>query len=303
MQQSTTSTAFWGQFAKGMYVPEMPTASLTVSQFAPFAFGRIRSDEGLPEATRGDGAPRDHMLALQLTEIPSLEQFLGNKRVSHGSYPVGGVSVLSFEERPRLFLSDPFDTLVVYVTQAALDEIAATHQVPRVERLSWPLGKPDPVVHHLGQLLLSTLHEPGHASKFFVDHVLHALYSHLVCSYGGVAPVERRTQGGLTAQQMRRAMEFLDSHLDGDVDLEQVATICGLSLSHFARAFRQTYGKPPYRWLIERRIDKAKVLLLNSRLPLADIALRCGFTDQSGLNRSFKRMYRVAPGVWRRTRG
>ena len=89
----------------------------------------------------------------------------------------------------------------------------------------------------------------------------------------------------------------------GDVDLEQVAAVCDLSLSHFARAFRQTYGKPPYRWLIERRIDKAKDLLMNTRLPLSDIAVRCGFTDQSGFNRSFKRMYGITPGIWRRNHG
>jgi AraC-like DNA-binding protein len=100
---------------------------------------------------------------------------------------------------------------------------------------------------------------------------------------------------------MRKATEFLDTHLDGNVDLQQVAAVCDLSLSHFARAFRQTYGKPPYRWLIERRIDKARELLMNTRLPLADIAIRCGFGDQSALNRSFKRIHGLAPGMWRRT--
>jgi AraC-like DNA-binding protein len=303
MQMNTTIPAFWGQFAKGMYVDEMPSANLVVSQFAPFSFGRIWSEEGLPTVTRGEGAARDHMVALQLADIPSIEQFLGNRKVSHGSYPVGGVSVLSFEERPRLFLPNPFDTLVLHVTQASLDEVAASHRVPRVDRLSWPFGLPDPVVHHLGHVLLATLDQPNHASRFFVDHVLHALHCHFVCTYGGIALVARPRRGGLTALQMRKATEFLDTHLDGNVDLQQVAAVCDLSLSHFARAFRQTYGKPPYRWLIERRIDKARELLMNTRLPLSDIAVRCGFTDQSGFNRSFKRMYGITPGIWRRSNG
>lgn len=301
MKTSTTLPGFWGQFAKGMYVDALSTAKLVVSRFAPYAFGRIGSEEGLPEVTRGDGAATDHMVAIQLRDIPSIEQFLGNKKVSRGSYPAGGVSVLSFEDRPRVFVPGPFDTLVVHVPQAALDEVTASHRVPRVDRLCWPLGRPDPVVSHLGRVLLGTLEQPSHASRFFVDHVLHALYCHFVCSYGSTSYTQIPVRGGLTALQMRRATEFLETHLDGDVDLAQVAAVCDLSLSHFARAFRQTYGKPPYRWVIERRIDKAKELLMNTRLPIPDIAVRCGFTDQSGFNRSFKRMYGIPPGIWRRS--
>jgi AraC family transcriptional regulator len=303
MQMRTTIPAFWGQFAKSTYVDEMPSAKLVVSQFAPFSFGRIWSKEGLPAVTRGEGAARDYMAAIQLADIPFIEQFLGNRRVSHSSYPVGGVSVLSFEERPKFFLPTPFDTLVLHVTQASLDEVAASHRVPRVDRLSWPFGRPDTVVHHLGQVLLATLDQTNHSSIFFIDHVLHALHSHFVCTYGGSTHVASPVRGGLTALQMKKATEFLDTHLDGDVDLQQVAAVCDLSLSHFARAFRQSYGKPPYRWLIERRIDKARDLLINTRLPLSDVAVRCGFTDQSGFNRSFKRIYGITPGIWRRSIG
>lgn len=293
--------AFWDQFAKNMYLKELQTARLNVSQSSPSSFARVRSGEGLPEITQGSSAARDYMVALQLREIPFIEQFLGSKKVSQGLYPVGGVSVLNFEERPRIFLPNPFDTLVLHVTQNALDEVAYSHRVPRVDRLVWPLGQPDPVVHNLGQTLISTLEQPNRASKLFIDHVLHALNCHFVCSYGGIRQSTKHAQGGLTAHQIRRATEFLDAHLDGDINLQRVAEACELSVSHFARAFRQTFGKPPYRWMIERRIDQARDLMANSRLPLAEIAIRCGFTDQSGLNRAFKRIYGVAPGRWRRT--
>ena len=104
---------------------------------------------------------------------------------------------------------------------------------------------------------------------------------------------------------MRRATELLEAHLDGKVALQQVAEACELSVSHFARAFKQTFRRPPYKWLTERRVDRARDLMTNSRLPLADIAIQCGFADQSPLNRTFKRIYGVTPGIWRRgtTRG
>jgi methylphosphotriester-DNA--protein-cysteine methyltransferase len=59
-------------------------------------------------------------------------------------------------------------------------------------------------------------------------------------------------------------MDFLEDHLDRNIALQQVAEVCDLSVSHFARAFKQSFSKPPYWWLIERRVDKAKQLMMNS---------------------------------------
>jgi AraC-like DNA-binding protein len=100
----------------------------------------------------------------------------------------------------------------------------------------------------------------------------------------------------------RREKEFLNANLYGDVSLASVAAECNLSVSHFAHAFRRTFGRPPHRWLMERRIDAVKNLLLTSRLTLAEVASNCGFADQSALNRSFKRVLKQSPGEWRRSR-
>jgi AraC family transcriptional regulator len=290
----------WNRLAEAMYLKDSPSAEVTLSERASFSFGRFRSSEGLPEIARPMVGERGYLVALQLKAIPFIEQFFGSRKVSSGSYPIGGVSAIDLQEEPAVLLPNPFDALVLFVTQAALDEIASAYQTPRVEHLAWPQGAFDPVVHHLGQTLLTTLEQPHHAPKIFLDHVLQAIHCHVVCSYGGLRISDRQFRGGLSSLQMRRATEFLETHLDGNIDLQQVAEICDLSLSHFARAFKQTFRRPPYRWLIERRVDKARDLMMNSRLPLADIAIQSGFADQSALNRSFKRIHGVTPGIWRR---
>ena len=273
-----------------------------MSERASFRFGRFQSSEGLPDVARPVVGERGYIVALQLKAIPFIEQFLGNKKVSSGSYPIGAVSAIDLQDEPALFLPNPFDALVLYVTQADLDEVAYAHRAPRLEQLVWPLGTFDPVVYHLGKSFLASLEQPHDASKIFLDHILHALNSHIVCSYSGVTISAPKFRGGLSSLQMRRATELLEAHLDGDIALQQVAEACELSVSHFARAFKQTFRTPPYRWLIERRVDRARDLMTNSRLPLADIAARCGFADQSALNRSFKRIHGVTPGIWRRGR-
>ena len=301
MDKPNKVPGFWNLFSRGMYLNDIPSAKLSLSPLSPL-FGRVQADEGLPDISRGSASPSDYMVVMQLSAIPFIEQFLGPRKVSSGFYPVGGVSVLNLQERPAVAFRNPFNTLVLRVTQAALNEVAYEHRMPRPEPLIWPFGHFDPVVYSLGQTLVASLAQPTYVSKIFVGHILHALNSHFVCSYGGVRALSLRYQGGLSAQQIRRATDFLEDHLDGNIDLQQVAEVCDLSVSHFARAFKQTFRRPPYQWLIERRVDKAKQLMLTSRLPLADIAVRCGFTDQSALNRSFKRTCGVAPGAWRRTK-
>jgi AraC family transcriptional regulator len=305
MDMFTRVPTVWNQLAEAMYLKDSPAAKVRLSELASFSLGRFQSSQGLPDVARPVLGERGYIIVLQLKTIPFIEQFLGNKKVSSGPYPMGAVSAINLQEEPAVLLPNPFDALVQYVPQTALDEVAQDHHRSRVEQLVWPHGVIDPVVHQLGQILLHSLERPHHTSKIFLDHVLQALKCHFVCSYGGVALSAPRFLGGLSPWQMRRATELLESHLDGNIALQKVAAACGLSVSHFARAFKQTFRRPPYQWLTERRVDRARDLMANSRLPLADIATRCGFTDQSALHRIFKRIHGVTPGSWRRntTRG
>jgi AraC family transcriptional regulator len=101
---------------------------------------------------------------------------------------------------------------------------------------------------------------------------------------------------------VRRAKEILCANLDGSVPLKEVARECRLSVSHFSRAFRRTMGVPPHKWLLTRRIEVAKERLRDHQLSLLDVALACGFADQSHLTRVFTCMVGLSPGAWRRAR-
>ena len=107
-------------------------------------------------------------------------------------------------------------------------------------------------------------------------------------------------RGGLAPWQERRAKEILCANLDGRMPLNEVARECRLSVSHFSRAFRRSTGAAPHNWLLTRRVDLAKEKLRDDRLSLLDVALACGFADQSHLTRVFTRMVGVSPGAWRR---
>jgi AraC family transcriptional regulator len=107
--------------------------------------------------------------------------------------------------------------------------------------------------------------------------------------------------GGLARWQARRAVSYIDGHLESRLDVPLLAKLVSFSKSHFSRAFKQSLGLPPMAYVKMRRIERAKVLMISTNQQLTEIALICGFADQSHLNRSFRRVIGVSPGRWRRT--
>jgi AraC family transcriptional regulator len=106
-------------------------------------------------------------------------------------------------------------------------------------------------------------------------------------------------KGGLTAWQFASAKELISEHLNGDVCLAFIAQECGMSPSHFARAFRQSAGIAPHQWLLLRRVDAAKRFLRQRAMGTAEIALAAGFSDQSHFTRVFSRIVGTTPLAWR----
>lgn len=105
---------------------------------------------------------------------------------------------------------------------------------------------------------------------------------------------------GLTRWQERRAKEFLQANLTENPSIADAAKECGLSASHFTKAFKRATGETPHRWRLSLRAARAKEMLLDGSLTIAQIAAECGFADQSHLTRAFSRLSGTTPGLWRR---
>jgi len=96
-----------------------------------------------------------------------------------------------------------------------------------------------------------------------------------------------------------RICEYINSNLDQNIGLEALAEMAGLSTHHFARAFKQSVGMPPHCYVLQRRIERAQHMLVSTQLPLSEIALSAGFSDQSHLARHFRRMTGLSPSLVR----
>jgi AraC family transcriptional regulator len=117
-------------------------------------------------------------------------------------------------------------------------------------------------------------------------------------SSGGRAPVARGK--GLAPKTLRRILDDIDANLEGDLSLQHLAELAGMSLDGFIRVFKQSTGVPPHRYVLRKRVESAQALLGNPAISLAEVALRAGFADQSHFSRMFHRLTGLAPRQYRR---
>lgn len=262
----------------------------------------LRCDGGLTDVSTPIPPEKAFIISVHLRDLPFHELRLRDAVVHTGFHPNGGVNVFDLEDNPRFFFPSPFYCLHFYIRRATLDALADEQGARRIDTLSWPHGGIDDTVSHLGSALLPALNNPDNAGGLFLDHVALALNLHFAYAYGGMRSAVKVSRGGLAPWQERRCKELMESRLGEQISLRELADECRLSISHFAAAFRQTTGESPHRWLMKRRVETAKEMLLSSGLPLSAIALDCGFADQSHLTRVFTVMVGAPPGVWRRAR-
>jgi len=136
----------------------------------------------------------------------------------------------------------------------------------------------------------------------FVDTLLVALSLQLARQAGVERPRPVLVRGGLAPRIKRRILEMMEAGFDHHLSLETLAREAGLSLAHFARAFKESIGRPPHQYLMALRLERARRLLEAPDVTLSDVALRAGFADQAHLTRLFKREFGITPGAFVRAR-
>ena len=134
-------------------------------------------------------------------------------------------------------------------------------------------------------------------SRIMAESVLTTLVCQVLSLSQGAA--ETAGSGAMPPRNMKRLIEYVDAHLHEDIGLAELAEIAGWGVRHFARVFQQTMGQTPHRWVMDRRVSRAKYLLTQREMSLAEIALTCGFADQSHFTTCFRRSTGFTPLRWR----
>jgi AraC family transcriptional regulator len=140
-------------------------------------------------------------------------------------------------------------------------------------------------------------------SREYAEALRHVLMHELLRLERTARSATKPVHGGLPAWQQKRVVEFIEEHLAEEISLATLAEIVGLSLYHFARGFTQSFGAPPHRYHMARRMDRARGLLQRPELSVTQIGARIGFRETSSFTRAFRKFTGLTPTEYRRHRG
>lgn len=171
---------------------------------------------------------------------------------------------------------------------------------PRSVELTDSVAIDAPLLAALLLGMLAQVEAPGFSSRLVLDSLLQSFVIQLICESSTIAASTRAAPHSLAPRRLQRVLDFIDANLADDLELDDLASVAGSSRFHFSRAFRDATGFPPYRYLVHRRIDSAKTLLLQGDLSIDQVAAQCGFKSSAQFAVMFKQFFGTTPSRFRR---
>ena len=152
----------------------------------------------------------------------------------------------------------------------------------------------DRQLENIGWAMKSEMEMGSPSGKLYIDGLALSAAARLVAGHSSVA-VQERWRGGLDGRRLKRTLEFIEAHLSEELSLARLATVAEMSVSHFRAGFRESVGVAVHQYVIERRVEYAKSLLMREGQTIVEIALAAGFTHQSHLARHMQRSTGFSP--------
>ncbi|MBD9528802.1 helix-turn-helix domain-containing protein [Paracoccus sp. PAR01] len=220
-------------------------------------------------------------------------------RVQDRLFDRGDIYIRDFDSDYAATMDGHFDFFLIELSRNFIEDAERISARGKGQTLSRVQGREDQILRHLAQALLPALAAPESFDPLFIEQLATTIGAHLLHQY--------RTDGGsdsdrlcaLAPVMIRRAQDMLMSGEGDKVSIADIAEALNLSRHGFFRAFRDSTGVTPYQWLLNQRIERARRLLATTDLSLVEVALTCGFSDQSHFTRVFGRIEGMSPGRWR----
>lgn len=265
-----------------------------------FTVVRLRSPVGLRDRIKKSSATPALLVSVPLRTLPgsSYQLWIDNKLIPPRAVDPFRSNVIDFASAPSCWAGSAFDCIHYSMPREGLDDIA--HDLGFPIRSDYRLGILEDDLVQITRSMIPFIGRKDALSLLALDQFGLILGAHLVQRYGVAPRTARARKGGLAPWQKRRASELLHENLHGGIRLSALARECGLSVSHFARSFKSSFGTSTHQWLLQHRIELAKELMIATRKSLMEIAIQSGFSDQAAFTRAFQHAVGVTPGRWRR---
>ncbi len=209
----------------------------------------------------------------------------------------GDVDIIPAGVSSRWELKEPDTALLVWVPMPLLRTMAAQSglDASRIEIVN-RFQMRDPGIEHLGWALKAELDAGYPNGSLYTDSVASALALHLLNRHSPASQARNQATGGFTGRRLKQVLSFIEDNLGENLALKDVAAAAGLSISHCKFAFRESVGQPVHRYVIQRRVERARELLSQGERSISQVAFETGFSHQSHLAYHMRRMLGVTPG-------
>lgn len=243
----------------------------------------------------------NHVIAVHLGRPLTLVQKIDG-RVYEACSTKGDVTIVpaGYPSEWRFVGGEEIEVLNLHLQPTFIREVAAGADVnlDRFEIVN-TLSAGDLHIEHIGLSLLRELQSEGLGGHLYVESLANVLTVHLLRHYSVSGQTVRKFTGGLSQSQLRRSIEYIKDNFEQDLTLTQIAASVNISPYHFARGFKQSTGLAPHQYLTTQRMERAKMLLSVTRLPVAEVAQRVGFSNQSHFSAQFRRATGMTPKGYR----
>ena len=192
--------------------------------------------------------------------------------------------------------------LFLPASQLSATALAEVGVDPDKVGLHYEGGFQDPLIEQIARGIRAEMLNPAPAGNMLIETLASALGTHLLRQHSNLEAASVRlpaARGALDPRRLRRVKEYMEAHLGEVLTIEALANEACLSPFHFARAFKAATGTAPHSYLSNLRIEKAKLMIAEGKMPLAEIAHLCGFSSQAYFTTWFKRMVGATPGGYR----
>jgi AraC family transcriptional regulator len=158
----------------------------------------------------------------------------------------------------------------------------------------------DPVIQQLALALKLEIQTGCMSGRLYGELLGTALAARLVQNYAVNKPALEFKASGLPQSQLKRVIDYMKANLTQDLSILDLATLTGMSESHFSRSFKRSVGISPYQYLMQQRVERAKQLLEQRSIAISTIALDCGFANQTHLTKVFRQMTGMTPKAYQK---
>lgn len=192
--------------------------------------------------------------------------------------------------------------VTLYLDPQYLQQTAIEAELPADTRLTHRVIFPDPTITQVAHWFKGELLNEGLGGTLFAQSLKNLLAVYLLRHYceSGTPPKKLVVPGrALDAVKLKQIQDYIEVHLSEDIAIEDMAALVPMSQFHFARAFKAATGETPHQYLIQRRLERAKVLLTVTQLASAEVAYRVGFSNQSHFTAHFRKATGVTPKEYR----